>query len=437
MNAPTAAGAIASPLTLSGGQVLRNRLAKAAMTEGLADPRGVPTPALDHLYRRWADGGAALLITGNIQVDAHHLERAGNVVIAGAPDAALADALARYAAAGRRGGARLWAQLSHAGRQSAANINPRPLAPSTVALVSPTGRPAPPRAMDDAAIARTIDQFRTAAAACKAAGFDGVQVHAAHGYLLSQFLSPAANRRTDRWGGSLENRARLLLAVVDAIAPFCDADFAVAVKLNSADFQRGGFDFDDAVTVAGWLDARGIACIEVSGGTYESPRMVGYDAPQGLSVRRSTQAREAYFLEFTPRIRDAMRSAALMVTGGFRSAAAMNDAIARDGVDLIGIGRPLCIDPDAIARLLDGSLAALPRHEDAIRIGPGLLAPTSRIGMVRGLTAMLSQGWYYENLVRLAHDAPPIAPGRLLLAWLAQRRRDARLARTVRAALID
>lgn len=416
---------IDAPLTLPNGQVLSNRLAKAAMTEGLADPTGRPTDALCHLYERWSRGGAGLLLTGNVQVDRHHLERAGNVVIDRAPDAPMLKRLAAYARAAKSGGSRVWMQLSHGGRQTPKPINPRPKAPSAVPM-----KPMPllefgePVAMTEADVREVAERFVAAARAADEAGFDGVQVHAAHGYLLSTFLSPVANRRQDRWGGSLEARASLLLGIVERVRAAVSPSFAVSVKLNSADFQRGGFDIEDSVKVAGWLDSTGIDLLEISGGTYEAARMMGdRDAP-GSAAQAATAAREAYFLDFAPTIRRAIANAALMLTGGFRTASAMNDALAHDGVDVIGLGRPLLVEPEAAATLLAGRLA-LRRIEDELRIGPGILSPWSRFAVVKALNASATQAWYYEQMERLGAGADVDRSGRILKAAQAYLKRDA------------
>lgn len=412
---------IETPLTLPNGQILKNRLVKGAMTEGLADEVGRPTDDLIRLYERWAEGGTGLLLTGNIQVDRDHLERAGNVIIDREPDALMADRLSRLAEAGKRNGARIWAQLSHAGRQTPRNINSAPKAPSAVPLTSFAGVCADPVAMTHDEILDVVQRFVTAARAVKAAGFDGIQLHGAHGYLFSQFLSPTSNLRDDEWGGSLANRAKLLLTVLDEVKRAVGPDFGVGVKLNSADFQRGGFEIDDSIQVSKWLDEGGVDFIEISGGTYEAPMMVGYNA----GAQKVTRAREAYFIEFAPRIRAALKRAKLLVTGGFRSRAAMEEALANDGIDLIGIGRPLCGYPDASEQILSGSQPALPRYEDLIQIGPGLLSQRSPIGFFKTLNSKMCQLWYYQNIVRIAQDRMILRPGQLFKAGLEFRKMDA------------
>ena len=335
---------IATPLALPCGAVLSNRLAKAALTEGLADPMNRATPELARLYQTWSEGGAGLLITGNVQIDRSHLERPGNVVIDG--DSGLEE-LAALAAAGRCGGNHFWMQINHPGRQVMRHINPEPIAPSPVPL-NMAGDFAMPRAASEGEIVDLIARFGDAAAKAKTAGFTGVQLHSAHGYLLSQFLSPLSNRRVDRWGGALDNRARFLLEAVRAIRAAVGVDYPLSVKLNSADFQKGGFSESDSVQVVRWLAAEGIDLLEISGGNHERPSMAGTD------VKETTRKREAYFIEFADRLR-ADLSLPLMVTGGFRSREAMDAALDAGAADMIGLGRPLCIEPDLPRRLLDGT----------------------------------------------------------------------------------
>ena len=292
---------IETALTLPCGAQIPNRLCKAAMTEGLASPQGEPTEALERLYGIWSDGGAGLLLSGNVQIDGDHLERPGNVIIDGEPSEAMQRALGRWAAAGTRSGNHFWAQISHAGRQCQKIVNPKPKAPSAVKLGLPGGQFGEPQPMTEEDIEAVITGFARCAKVVIDAGFTGVQLHAAHGYLLSQFLSPRSNQREDQWGGSLENRARLLLSCVARVRAAVGPEVPVAVKLNSADFQRGGFDFNESLQVAKWLEEASVDLIEISGGTYEQPRLLnleGMEPVEEQSVAASTRAREAYFVDF-------------------------------------------------------------------------------------------------------------------------------------------
>ncbi|MCB1706201.1 MAG: NADH:flavin oxidoreductase/NADH oxidase family protein [Halioglobus sp.] len=421
-------------LTLPCGASIPNRIAKAAMTEGLADPAGVPTPELERLYGLWSDGGAGLLLSGNIQVDADHLERPGNVIIDREPDAAMRAALSRWAAAATRNGNHFWAQISHAGRQTQKNVNRHPKAPSPVKVGLPGGQFGEPVALTTTEIEDIVRRFGVCAAAVKAAGFTGVQVHAAHGYLLSQFLSPRSNRRTDQYGGTLENRARALLDAVTAVREAVGPDFPVAVKLNSADFQKGGFAFEDSLQVAQWLQDAGIDLLEISGGTYEQPKLLGVEGmeeEESQHVAQSTLMREAYFVDFALAMQEKI-SIPLMVTGGFRRREAMEQAVSAGGASLIGIGRPMCVLTDAPHWLLHG-LPELPRYEASLSLFPSWLLFLNRINSLRALASFCAQYWYYTQLEMLGHtgSAEPemtvFKGARKVIAqqrrWLAARRK--------------
>lgn len=358
---------LAQPLTLPGGAILPNRLAKAAMSEGLADAANHATPRLVELYRRWAGSGAGLLFSGNIQVDPDHLERPGNVVLA--DDRGLA-ALGEVVTAATSQGAHFWAQLSHTGRQVEARINPAPLSPSTVEIDLPRGAGfdfAPPREMTQADIEIAIGQFAESARLAKRAGFTGVALHGAHGYLISQFLSPLANHRTDRWGGSLENRARFLLETVTAVRAAVGPGFPIGLKLNASDFQKGGFTNAECLEVVGWLNGSSLDLLELSGGSLEQPKVVGIAVKdEGVDGRReSTVRREAYFVEFAAAVR-AVAKMPVMVTGGFRTAAGMTQALDGGELDVVGIGRPLIADPRTATRLLSGEIDKAPTPEDRL-----------------------------------------------------------------------
>lgn len=399
-----AAAILNQPLTLPSGEVIPNRLAKAAMTEGMADVLGRPSAELERLYRAWSEGGAGLLLTGNVQIDWQHLERPGNVVIAGPADDELLGKLRSWAEASRTAGNGLWMQISHAGRQTQRVINPHPKAPSAVALALPGKLFGEPEPLTETEIEDLIERFVYAAVVAAETGFSGVQIHAAHGYLISEFLSPLANHRDDRWGGSLENRARFLLQIVRRIRERLPAPCSLAVKLNSADFQKGGFAAEESLQVAGWLQEAGIDLLEISGGSYESPRMMnmpGLDEADGgeEKVAASTAAREAYFMQFAAEMRGVVKIP-LMVTGGFRTAGAMSDAIANDGIGLIGLARPMCVDPAAPRKLLEGQVE-LERWENRLRLGPGWLGPRSPIALLKAVNGFGVMSWYYQQLRRI------------------------------------
>jgi len=325
-----------SPLALPNGAVIPNRIAKAAMEENMADDDHAPSEALLRLYRAWAEGEAGLIVTGNVMVDARAMTGPGGVVL---EDDRHIDRFRAWAEAGRSRGAQVWMQINHPGRQMPASLGQETLAPSAIAIdIGSLSRQFPmPREMTAADIAEVERRFVTTAQLAQRAGFTGVEIHAAHGYLLSQFLSPLSNRRQDRWGGSLENRARLLIDIVRGIRAAVAPGFAVAVKLNSADFQRGGFSADDAQAVVAMLGSLGVDLVELSGGSYEAPAMMG------AARDERTLAREAYFLDFA---RDIARIATmpLMVTGGIRRREVAQQVI-DSGVAMAGIATALAIEP--------------------------------------------------------------------------------------------
>ncbi|MFF0632137.1 NADH:flavin oxidoreductase/NADH oxidase family protein [Nocardia sp. NPDC004151] len=325
------------PFTLPNGVTLPNRLVKAAMEENMAAAGQLPDHALFELYRRWSRGGVGLIITGNVMVHADALTGPGGVVLD--QDSPL-EPFRQWATAAKSGGARVWMQINHPGRQVRADMPGVAWAPSAVRV--DTGKTskmfAEPVAMSAAQIAETVRRFAETARRAAEAGFDGVEIHAAHGYLLSQFLSPLANRRTDQWGGSLQNRARLLLDIVRAVRATVAPEFAVAVKLNSADFQRGGFDADDAAAVIAMLAPLGVDVVELSGGSYEAPAMTGQAGDD------RTRAREAYFLTLAAELATTS-PLPLMLTGGIVRRRVAEEVLA-GGVDLVGMGTALAVDPD-------------------------------------------------------------------------------------------
>lgn len=417
----------AAPLTLASGETLSNRLAKGAMTEGLADAAGRPTEGHRRLYATWGRGGAGLLITGNVVIDGRHLERPGNVVLDREPDAEMQQGLKAWAEAARAGGAGVWMQLSHAGRQTPRLINPRPKAPSAIAVALPGNQFGTPEPLTEDEIRQLIERFAAAARTARESGFTGVQIHGAHGYLISAFLSPRANTRTDAWGGSLANRARFLREIVRAVRVRVGRDFTVAVKLNSADFQKGGFAFDESLEVARWMEEDGVDVLEISGGSYEQPRMMnveGIEASEAPRVAASTRAREAYFLEFAVAMR-ARVTVPLMVTGGFRSADAMTRAIRDDGISLIGLARPLCVDPAAPATLLAGA-ASIDRSEDRLRLGPGIFGPASPVPMLKALNGFAVMSWYSSHMRRLGAGQAVDPRLGVLTAFVREQRQQSR-----------
>ncbi len=397
------------------------------MTEGVADSQLRATDRHATLYRTWSEGGAGLLLTGNVQVDRDDLERPGNVAIdPAAPETVSAEArarLARWAQAGTAAGNHLWMQISHAGRQAPWYVTRRPKGPSAVKLEL-LGNYCTPRALTEEEILDLVQRFATAATIARETGFTGVQVHGAHGYLISSFLSPVTNLRTDAWGGPLENRARFLLETVRAVRRAVGADFPVAVKLNSDDFRKGGFSHAECLQVVEWLNGESLDLLEVSGGTYEQPRLIGAEGRAGdaVPVRASTRAREAYFLDYAEAIRKVARMP-LMVTGGFRSRQAMEAAL-EGACDMIGLGRPLCWQPDFPRRLLAREVDRIERLEDRLHFADrGWRSPSSPFTVAKVLNAFGAQSWYYCQLFRLA-DGKPADLERGMLSTLVEYLRD-------------
>jgi 2,4-dienoyl-CoA reductase-like NADH-dependent reductase (Old Yellow Enzyme family) len=324
-------------LVLPNGSQIQNRIAKAAMEENMADLNHAPSEELMHLYQAWANGGVGLIITGNVMVDRRAMTGPGGVVL---EDDKFIDIFKRWAQVGRSQGAQVWLQINHPGRQMQSNLGQETWAPSAVGLDlgKMSDRFSVPIEMTQDMINEVILRFANTARLGEQAGFTGVEIHAAHGYLLSQFLSPLSNKRQDQWGGSLENRARILIEIVKAVRAVVSPKFTVAVKLNSADFQRGGFSAEDAQQVVLMLNELAVDLVELSGGSYEAPAM------QGQSRDGRTLAREAYFLEFAQEIRK-VANMPVMVTGGIRRKQVAEKVI-ESGVDMVGIATALAIDPN-------------------------------------------------------------------------------------------
>lgn len=392
-------------LTLPCGVTLPNRLCKAAMTEGLADARLRATARHAEIYGQWSDGGAGLLLTGNVMIDRRVLERPGNVAIdrTDPPDEQALEALRTWARAGTRGGNQLWMQISHAGRQSPRYVTREPLAPSEVGLKI-LGNYARPRALREEEIVDFIGRFAYVAGVARDCGFTGVQIHAAHGYLLSSFLSPVTNQRTDQWGGSLANRARMLLEVVRAIRAEVGAAFPISIKLNSDDFRKGGFSHEDCLQVVEWLNDEGIDLLEVSGGTYEQPKLLGFEGKSETvaPARESTRQREAYFIDYAESIRKVARMP-LMVTGGFRTPEFIEEVLTAGHCDVIGLGRPMTTDFDLPKRWLSGEGEAAIRHEQRLKLSSRRwLSGASPLYLFKVLNVFGAQAWYYQQLQRIA-----------------------------------
>ncbi|MCO4793719.1 MAG: NADH:flavin oxidoreductase/NADH oxidase family protein [Bacteriovoracaceae bacterium] len=337
---------IQKELKLPCGVTLPNRLGKSAMSENMAIPGHAPGIEFVNLYKTWARGGTGICISGNVMIDSRHLGEANNVVIE--KGIKNHEGLKSWAKAQENSSMHIWLQLNHPGKQTPKFLTKEPVSPSAVPLVPPLDRMFnTPRELSEEEILDIIERFGYAAKVAKDCGFKGVQIHGAHGYLVSQFFSPHHNQRNDKWGGSLENRMRFAVEVYKSMRAAVGPEFPIGIKMNSADFSKGGFSHEDAVGVAKSLSELGIDLIEISGGSYEKPVMTG------ASVKESTKKREAYFLEYAKDIK-AVISCPLMVTGGFRTAEFMNEALKNDELDLVGLGRPLCINPNFSKQLLNG-----------------------------------------------------------------------------------
>ncbi|MDF0531819.1 NADH:flavin oxidoreductase [Tsukamurella sp. 8F] len=370
---------LSQPLTLPCGTTLKNRIAKAAMSETLADRHGVPTARLQRLYDTWARGGAGLLITGNVMIDHRALVEPRNVIL---EDPRHRPAIARWAAAAHAHHTTVFMQLNHPGRVAAAPWNRRPVGPSTIRSRSTGARR--PRAMTTPEIAALVRRFAHSAQLAVDAGFDGVQIHAAHGYILSQFLAPNANTRGDRYGGDPGRRRSLLLDVIHATRETIGPTVALSVKLNCADFDRGGLSEDESLDTAVALADSGIDLLEISGGTYADPAMFGPDVS-------SNPHPHDYFLPYAQRLR-ARTKVPIMLTGGMRTAAVITQLIDTGVIDVVGLARPLAVRPDLPTRILVGD-----------EIGP-LPGPTP-LGR-RNADGLLQTAWHAAQLRRVANQAP-------------------------------
>jgi 2,4-dienoyl-CoA reductase-like NADH-dependent reductase (Old Yellow Enzyme family) len=410
---------LSKELRLPNGITLSNRLAQSAMTEHLATGDGAPSWQLIEAYRRFAVSGAALIISGNVMVNGWSLEAPRNVVI---EDERHMPQLRQWAATTSGTDARLILQLSLSGRQTQRGLalaGRRQDVATASAVPLTIGGPLfkPPRALTDPEIRQIIAQFTSAARIAAEAGFAGVQIHAAHGYLLSQFLSPLVNQRTDQWGGSVQNRMRMLIEVLRAVKSLTPEAFLLTVKMNVSDFQSGGFDADDALIVAQALENEGVHLIEFSGGTYESSAMI-----DGGPARDQSGAPEPYFLAYAQRFAREL-TVPVMLSGGFRSRTAMIDAVESGAADVIGLARPIAVEPDFPRRILDGTTQVS-------------LAKPQKVGN-KNIDDLLSGAWYQEQIARLGRGKPTLPSRKPVVAlaiMLATMLRDRLIVRIPRLA---
>ncbi len=389
---------IVQPLTLPNGAVLRNRVCKAATAEGLATLAQDPSASAIALYRRWGGSGVGVMISGNAHVDRRYVERSTSMVLDAESDLS---AFAALANAGQAGGASFWLQLNHAGQQCPGMCTAEPVGPSANAAPFRGTRYAASRALTIGEIEAVVSAFARSAALARQAGFAGVQIHAAHGYLLSSFLSPIENRRVDRYGGSAANRARLLMRVIDAVRNAVGRNYTIALKLNATDFVRGGFDPDAALDLIRRCDASSVDCIEISGGTYRKLYLAS-EYP-GLDLARYWAGAPAMFGAFAKRL-PRNRRVRVLLTGGITTRRAMTEILTDGDADLIGMARPFCIDPHLYRKLAAGDVDLSLPH---IRLGRGPLGPRSWFKGIRRLNALAVQSWYSEQLPRLAAGEAP------------------------------
>ena len=337
---------ISDSLVLPCGASLPNRLAKSAMSENMANPQFTPGIEFVNAYTTWVNGGTGLSISGNVMVDSRYLGEPNNIVIEEGLDNK--DELKKWAKCSTDSDSHIWIQLNHPGKQTPKFLTKEPVAPSAISFSAPLDKMFnSPRELSEDEIHEIIQRFGYAAKVVKDCGFEGVQIHGAHGYLVGQFLSPRHNQRSDKWGGSIENRMRFVIEVYREIRRNVGDSFPIGIKLNSADFSKGGFSHEESILVAKGLSDLGIDLIEISGGSYESPVMTG--AP----IKESTKKREAYFLEFASDIKENI-SCPLMVTGGFRTSDFIKESIEQNLLDIVGLGRALCLNPNFSNEVIAG-----------------------------------------------------------------------------------
>uniref|UniRef100_A0A8R1DUE6 Oxidored_FMN domain-containing protein n=1 Tax=Caenorhabditis japonica TaxID=281687 RepID=A0A8R1DUE6_CAEJA len=345
-------------LHFQSGKTTQNRFLKAAMTELLSSfepsnlkTHGLPTQRLINVYDKWGNGKFGLIITGNVQVCPNHLEGPGNAIIFKEGEStARRESYQKLSKAMKQDGALGLLQLSHGGRQTPISINKTPFSASDVKL-DQQGRYGQPVALTTEQIkTEVIDRFVYAAKYAYETGFSGVQIHGAHGYLLAQFTSPTTNKRTDKYGGSVANRQRIILEIYEAIRKEIPAStgFVVGLKTNSVEFQAEGTTLEDAIEMCKVYEEYGFDFVELSGGTYEKPLF--------LQVRDSTKKREAFFLEFAEKIRPVFKNTIVYLTGGFRTVNAMVDAVTSGGTQGIGLARPVTAEPDLPKKILKGEV---------------------------------------------------------------------------------
>lgn len=363
------------------GVTIKNRIVKSAITERVSNSKLEPNKKHHKLYKLWAKTGVGLVITGNVMVDELHRESVGNVYVG---DNRIVPKLKEWVDIAKENDTQVWAQLSHAGRQTNKFLTSNPLAPSEVRL-DKMGLFGKPKSMNKKEILDVVDKFVRSAINCKEAGFQGVQIHAAHGYLINQFLSPLTNLRKDIWGGTLENRSRLLLTIIEETRKALGDTYPISVKLNSSDFQKGAFSEEDSLRVIQMLEGK-IDLLEISGGTYE--RLICFELNENsLPIKETTKKREAYFIEFAKKIRK-NSSIPLLITGGFRTFDFCNNVLENNELDFIGMARPFITNFEDIPKFLENKIHKL----------DNLVIRTK----IQSMDDSAEGGYYIRQVVRLA-----------------------------------
>ena len=366
-----------TPITLPNGTTIKNRFFKSAMSEGMGTKNFQPKKNIATLYKRWAEGGTGLIITGNIMIDPKGTAEPGNIVF---DKNSNMEILKDWAKQGQQHGAKVMVQLNHPGKQAPKTIAKETVAPSSVPLGNGLNKLfSTPRALTTSEVEDLVQKFITSAKVAKDAGFSGVQIHAAHGYLVSQFLSPHDNRRTDKYGGSLENRMRFLKEIYLGMREELGKDFPIGIKINSTDFKEDGLTEEDSLETIVELANLGLDFVEISGGTYERPAMMG---------ATSTSSNKVFFAEYSKKLKQKI-DIPVIVTGGIRSINAMNTLLNDNTTDFIGIARPLTIDPNIPNKIKQGTYTIV----ETTRVSTGVKKLDKIFGSLLGIV-------YYQVLMQ-------------------------------------
>ena len=366
-----------TPITLPNGTTIKNRFFKSAMSEGMGTRDFQPKKNIATLYKRWAEGGTGLIITGNIMVDPKRTAEPGNIVF---DKNSNMEILKNWAKQGQQHGAKVMVQLNHPGKQAPKTVSKQTVAPSAVPLGNGLNKLfSTPRALTTSEVEELVQKFVTSAKVAKEAGFSGVQIHAAHGYLISQFLSPHDNRRTDKYGGSLENRMRFLKEIYLGMREELGKDFTIGIKINSTDFKEDGLTEEDSLETIVELANLGLDFVEISGGTYERPAMMG-------ATSKSTN--QVFFAEYSKKLKQKIEIP-VVVTGGIRSINAMNTLLNDNTTDFIGIARPLTIDPNIPNKIKQGTYTIV----ETTRVSTGVKKLDKIFGSLLGIV-------YYQVLMQ-------------------------------------